>query len=494
MARQVTRKVKSGAARNTAKKPGKKASDAAQADSAETGKTGKDAEAARAPGAAPGKRKPRAPSGPAAGSASASRATAARSGKPATDRTADTAKDTAADTGAAGTGAHSPSAPRPASAPARDPAPATAPAAGAAKNAADRKTADMPAPTPNPTPASTPAPGGSDGQHARETRKGSFFAMVLGGLLAGAIGFGAAWYLGNDHWPFSGRPSRTDRLAAALAEQGRALDALRADVESLRGDLAGADLSPRLEAVEKRQEETGSALGDLRAAVDALEARVGELEARPIPDGGANADAAAAYQRELQAMRKMFQGELDRIEQAAREAGSARASAEQSAARAAVRAAVTAMRAAADTGAPFGEELQAIAATGLDVPADLRDQAASGIVTLATLREKFPEFARAAIVAATRAQVESGQTSRLSAFLKTQLGARSLEPKEGNDPDAILSRAEAALKNGDLQGALGEIESLPQAGRKEMAGWVELATARQRALEAIDKLVAQLSE
>jgi len=120
--------------------------------------------------------------------------------------------------------------------------------------------------------------------------------------------------------------------------------------------------------------------------------------------------------------------------------------------------------------------------------------ASGGVATLAGLQNTFPDDARTALNAAIRAQAEAGQTDRFTAFLRTQLGARSLEPKDGDDADAVLSRAQAALKSGDVAGALSELESLPEAAKSEMAGWIKTARARQAAVGAAKVLAGLVNE
>ncbi|MCB2133097.1 MAG: hypothetical protein KDE02_09510, partial [Rhodobacteraceae bacterium] len=65
---------------------------------------------------------------------------------------------------------------------------------------------------------------------------------------------------------------------------------------------------------------------------------------------------------------------------------------------------------------------------------------------------------------------------------------RSLTPRAGDDPDAILSRADAALKAGDLAAAIDEIAALPEGGKAVMAEWVGLAQRRMAALAAVSAL------
>jgi len=79
------------------------------------------------------------------------------------------------------------------------------------------------------------------------------------------------------------------------------------------------------------------------------------------------------------------------------------------------------------------------------------------------------------------------------AFLQDQLGVRSVAPKDGNDADAVLSRAEAALKAGDLASAFAELDALPSEGQAEMTDWIALATRRAQALDALSALKQDLN-
>ncbi|MEP2717498.1 MAG: hypothetical protein ABJP42_13320, partial [Pseudophaeobacter sp.] len=73
------------------------------------------------------------------------------------------------------------------------------------------------------------------------------------------------------------------------------------------------------------------------------------------------------------------------------------------------------------------------------------------------------------------------------------LGARSVTPQEGDDPDAVLSRAEAALQSGDVTTALSEIEALPEAAQTAFADWQSAAQTRLAALAAVDQLAQSLN-
>ena len=57
-----------------------------------------------------------------------------------------------------------------------------------------------------------------------------------------------------------------------------------------------------------------------------------------------------------------------------------------------------------------------------------------------------------------------------------------------HDPDAILSRAEAALAKSDLVTTLAELDSLPEVARAAMADWRSTADQRLSAITALREL------
>jgi hypothetical protein len=72
--------------------------------------------------------------------------------------------------------------------------------------------------------------------------------------------------------------------------------------------------------------------------------------------------------------------------------------------------------------------------------------------------------------------------------------ARSVIPREGDDPDAVLSRAEAAVKGGDIDVALTELEALPEVAQEAMADWTAKARLRAEALGAAFGLAQDLNK
>jgi hypothetical protein len=89
--------------------------------------------------------------------------------------------------------------------------------------------------------------------------------------------------------------------------------------------------------------------------------------------------------------------------------------------------------------------------------------------------------------------VDSQEGSKLGNFLKTQLGARSVEPKAGGDTDAILSRVEAALRAGRLADGLAELDSLAEGPKSVMSDWRMLADTRLAAMQAAEELAQSLN-
>src|SRR5690606_12543830 len=158
----------------------------------------------------------------------------------------------------------------------------------------------------------------------------------------------------------------------------------------------------------------------------------------------------------LAAMRQMFEGELARIRDEAARAAEAQGQAADAGNRAAQLAALAQIDTALDTGAGFAEALERMAALDSALPIGPLLPFTDGVEPLLALQRDFPDAARAAI----DADLAAAEGGGLTGFLKSQLGIRSLAPKDGDDADAVLSRAEAKLQGGDLAGATAETDAL----------------------------------
>jgi hypothetical protein len=321
-------------------------------------------------------------------------------------------------------------------------------------------------------------------------RQGGFWSMLLGGIAAAGIGVFAAPYLQPLLPPGWGVPGEATVDPARIDAQAERI----ADLEKQMSGLAiPPDLSGELEGLSQT-------LTGLTGQIADLESRVTDLAQRPAtpaPSGGASDEAIAAFEDRLAAQRAEDASQQDAIEALRAEIAALRgeAEAQEAAARdsavfALRRAALTRIRTALDTGEAFAPALTDLRETGADVPEPLTVLAETGAPTRAMLVEGFPEAARAALAAA---RAEAGEGASVTGFLRSQLGMRSLTPQEGDDPDAVLSRAEFALSQGRISDALAEIEALPQGARAAMADWAAEARSRADALAAVEALSAAMN-
>ena len=314
--------------------------------------------------------------------------------------------------------------------------------------------------------------------------RGGFSGMLLGGAIAAAIGFVAAQYLGNTNWPFQRGPSPVAQLETRVEEQKLMIDALSEQLADVSAKLEPPAPDARIADLIRADEDFQKIVNGLSGRLDTLERRLQDLENRPIPEVGATAEAVATYERELAGMRAMLETELARIEAAQKNAVAVEQSAAERAENAVIRAALVRLGSAVDNGAPLTPVLDDLRDAGVVVPPELNKGSATGVATLVQLQRGFPEAARAAVSAATKAQADSGEIGKLTAFFRNQLGARSLNPREGEDADAVLSRAEAALQEGDIGRALSELSALPEAAKPALSAWIAIAENRQEIVAA----------
>ena len=319
----------------------------------------------------------------------------------------------------------------------------------------------------------------------------AFIPMLLGGLLAGGIGFGATYYW-NSQSAGSDTAAFQNKVTAQLEQNGEAIAGLTETVSNL----------PEAPDLTELTDEQGNIAASLDSVVDrlnaietqftALDQRLTDVEKRPMTEGASDA-AIAAYERELQALQDTMAAQRAEIEALAEEARSMEGNAEEMAQATMLRSALTRVQTAMDSGTGFAPALGDLESGGVEIPAALSDVAEDGVMSLAQLQASFPDAARAALAVSRQQAAENGEQSGFSAFLKNQLGTRSLEPREGDDPDAVLSRAEAAAREGRLADTMAEIEALPDAGRAALADWTANVTRRQAAVSAVEALVQELN-
>ncbi|MGI9389077.1 MAG: COG4223 family protein [Boseongicola sp.] len=316
-----------------------------------------------------------------------------------------------------------------------------------------------------------------------QSRSHSTASLVFGGIIAGAVGFLAATVVPSNR-NNQANPNEA-AFSAALDAQSTQITELSDQVGILGNEIAEAiDADPlplQVTELNERVEELAPRINQLGSQLELFATRLEALEARPVisvPDGG---DAMAAqldsFRSELDTMTAAAAKEIEEANARAAEIEAEAAVVEASAQR---RAALAEIDIALEIGAPFANSL-----TKLDeVPDDLAVIAGEGAPTHASLRAAFPALARAALSTAQIAPESAGAGQRLATFLRRQTGARSLSARDGDDVDAILSRAEAMLHNRELTEALGELAALPEGARAPFADWITLAESRVAAVTA----------
>ncbi len=342
-------------------------------------------------------------------------------------------------------------------------------------------------------------------------RRSGFWPLVLGGVVAAGIGAGAVLLLGDElgMGPVGPDPATTTRLdetgtrldetGALLQSSGARLDALERDVASLGDAIEAPADNSALEALRVDSQgqfvDLTETLGGVADQLEDITARLERVEARPVADPDAQSEmlreevqairdeagqarevaaqeleamraeisqAAEAARGEVETMRSELTGmaEEARAEAAAADERRARLEAEAASAVRATeaRAALSQVAAAIDNGTPFADALANLREKiDGEIPQPLPSAAETGVPTLSELRRSYPAAARAALAEAAVAQTEGDPVGRLTNFLKVQTQARSLAPRAGDDADAILSRAEAALNEGEVRQALEEL-------------------------------------
>jgi len=317
-----------------------------------------------------------------------------------------------------------------------------------------------------------------------EPQKSGFVPLLLGGVIAAGLGYAVPTYL--------------------MPQENEAVVALQTQVATLEANIAATDART---AEAQGQAQTASdaiaaitvpdiapleqAAADMAAQFAQLEARIAALEARPVggESGITEGDFAnlRALLAEQQAASAALTADMQRMASLQAE-GLANAETEAlNAARAAqTAAALQVVRTALETGEPFETAL----ATLENVPDALTAVAADGVATAENLQDAFPDLSRAALAAARAAAAQGDTAGSILAFVQKQVGARSVTPRAGDDPDAVLSRAEAAVRAADWETALAEIAALPDAAQSPLVDWSTAAQTRAAATAALSDFEA----
>jgi len=298
--------------------------------------------------------------------------------------------------------------------------------------------------------------------------------------------------------------AQEQRENAALETDSAALASLDKRVSALETgakESGVAELDKRVAALEAsaknepdagaaaQAEQTGQQLAtevkDLRADIDAargeipaLAARVAKLETAPTKTNDADLSAVSARLDKVEAALAAPKSET--------RVAPEKPAAADNAAPVAIIAGVIADKLAA--GAPLGTAIAALQRLGVD-PAQLQalQGVADGAPTASALAASFNAIAPR-VLAAVSPEDKGSVLERLLAHIRGLVQVRDLGETTGDDPEAIVSRVEAACRRGDIAGALAAFDKLPAPAREAAGDWPAKARARQAADAALQSI------
>lgn len=401
---------------------------------------------------------------------------------------------------------------------------------------APQKSAPDPAADPSPSQTGqTAAPKTSDQPATKPTKRGGFWPLVLGGVVAAGIGAGAAWWV-IPQLPPAWQPdlpsgadgvdqqTLKDEILAELAAghetsvedddalQDRVAGILagyRAEIDELVRATAADEVQDQIKALEgdadATPEELALAVTEQGQRLDQLEADLAKLTASdtapaepaggpaagasttPI-DEGADAQTLATLREELETL----SAGLAALEARPEADPEAIASLDQkldheisdlgqsigdiSSRMDAVESRLTGLDAVAQLSAALrsGDAVGREAASAALAEAGMTEAAelARNAPTLKELQDRYDDAARRALAATRKAGKDGDLGTGLADFFSRRTNARAVTPREGNDPDAIQARAGAKLADGDVAAALAELEAMPEPARDAMDDWL----------------------
>ncbi|WMT86904.1 hypothetical protein NO932_18740 [Pelagibacterium sp. 26DY04] len=324
-------------------------------------------------------------------------------------------------------------------------------------------------------------------------------AAAGGGLIGVALAYGLASF---GLWPqaaadasaLSALQSRTAELEASLTERaGETADfetrledlqlqvstleppepvsteglAVQADLDALASQIS--DLSARIEAVAAGA--SGDEVTDVAQNLSGLSSQVAALTERLDAIEPQVAEAAPALE--------LAMTRLDDLDARIADQSDFEAVASERDRIARLPAALGALETAIASGAPFATQLAKVETLlpALEIPAPTHDAAATGVTPPATLLADF----RAAIPAMLAATPRDPQANWAQTLLDQAASTLALRPTDGDSPQGLVGRTEAALAAGDLAGAQTAFAALPQPMQQAAPGFAEALTRAQLA-------------
>ena len=246
------------------------------------------------------------------------------------------------------------------------------------------------------------------------------------------------------------------------------LTTLRAELQTLTARLATVEQSANSPKTETPSNDTAAQVGALESRLAAAENQIGR---------SADRDTLTALQDRLARLEKDAAGATLR--------------------RAATILAAANLARAAQAGADFRDELDALRTMAPDDPALApldTIASAGGAPTVAMLAASFPQLAREALQSDAEADTPPTVLGRFWNSIRRLVSIRRVGDVEGNTNADRLARAQAALDRGDLSGAVLETDAVEGVAAASMASWVKDAQARltaDRVISEMNKRVVQ---
>lgn len=289
----------------------------------------------------------------------------------------------------------------------------------------------------------------------------------------------------------------TDGDGARVEQQGQRLDALATDSESQASRIETVERA--ISGLQSELGEVTAALGDVRLLAEQNGQAIEELRTTVNVPGedAATGEAVAELQNAIGSLEQRLAalaqasglddltGRISRLEEEI--AGLREQAAAQAEATGALGRAHAALTARVTAGAPFAEELEAVAAElpnapGLDA---LSPHATEGVVTLDNLQARLAEIAgNLPEEEGTEPAAADGVWETMRERIEGMVTVRRAD--EAALPDA-LERAREALQGGNLDAAIAEVGQVSESN-PDLETWLADARARQEVQAGLDEL------
>ncbi len=363
---------------------------------------------------------------------------------------------------------------------------------------------------PSSAPPSSPSSSSSSG-------RGSGFlpGLGLGVLLAVAVA-GATIYT-QPYWRGflgQGDSAQGDSVSAALGDMETRLEELQAALPA-DNSAALSGLSERLATLESAISQGGGQDPDTRAALESLNTQMARVTDRleaaeqdltalrnvassPSPELSSRLSSEAQRLDDLLREQSELATRLAETEEALNAAAAAREAAPGSRETLMLLATLQ-LRDALRGSGPYDQPLTMLQnLAGEDAAlasaiAPLERRAPAGLPSLLDLQASFPEVARR-IAAIEVGEEGEGWSAGVLRRVAEAVNLRPVGLVEGDAPTAVAARAEVKLNDGDLAGALAELDALEGAAAEAAASWradAEARLAAERAVSALGALVSQ---